>query len=344
MHSNKNIKKLLLREKTIKQKYNFILTYCQFKVRKLKLHSYPIKLTIDPCNFCNLHCVLCPVGTGTQGRKLSIMSFDTFKQIIDECGSYIWEIDLFNWGEPLLNKEIFKMINYARKMKIDVTISTNLNHFNEDICSNLIESGLNRLIISLDGASQDTVEKYQKGCNFDSVVNNIKKIVHMKEILGSRKPFIVWRFLINRYNENEIERAKKLSEELNIDELEIGAFRCDMGKEILLNNEAQYENVKSWLPVNEELSMYDYKRKKRKGIKDYCRKLWFESVINPNGSVSPCCTLWYEKFDFGNIKDSSFKEIWNGEKYQKARRISRGDHISIYRHICYICKQNNAQI
>jgi MoaA/NifB/PqqE/SkfB family radical SAM enzyme len=60
--------------------------------------------------------------------------------------------------------------------------------------------------------------------------------------------------------------------------------------------------------------------------------------------VSPCCTLWYEKFDFGNIKDSSFKEIWNGEKYQKARRLSRGDHISIYGHICYICKQNNAQI
>jgi len=338
------IKKLFSKEKTMKQKYNWLLTQVQFRIRKLRLYSYPVKLTIDPCNFCNLKCLLCPVGTGSKGRKQSIMKFNTFKKIMDECGQHLWEIDLFNWGEPLLNKDIFKMIEYARKMRVDVKLSTNLNFFNDDICTNLIKSGLNNLIVSLDGASQESIEKYQKGSNFQSVIENIKKIIHMREKLKSKTPFIQWRYLVNKYNENEIEKAKELSNNLKIDRLELSAFRCDMGKELLLNSKAQYENVKPWLPTKEYLSMYDYTRQERKKIKDICRSLWFESVVQPDGSISPCCRIWHEKFDFGNILNASFKSIWNSEKYQNARRISRGGDISINGHICYICKINKAQI
>src|SRR3990167_5407172 len=123
MGIREKIKELFSNKRTFTQKYNLLLTYIQFKARKLYLYSYPISLRIDPCNYCNLHCVLCPVGTSAQGRKQLKMDFITFKNIMDECGPYIWEVDLFNWGEPLLNKDIFKMIEYARKMKIDVTIS-----------------------------------------------------------------------------------------------------------------------------------------------------------------------------------------------------------------------------
>jgi len=336
---------LFSREKTVKQKYNLVLALVQFGARNLRLYNFPIRLFIDPCNCCNLHCELCPVGKGSGGRKQTFMSFNTFKKIIDECGSYLWEVHLYNWGEPLLNKDIFKMIKYARERNIDVNISTNLNYFNDHICINLIKSGLNKLIISLDGASQESVEKYQKGSDFQLVIKNIEQIVYMKEMLKSDLPFIQWRFLITKYNENEIEKAKKLSKRLKINKLELlSLFRCDMGKELLLNNEAQYENVKAWLPNNEKLSMYDYSQKRKKVIKSICRLLWFESVIQPDGSVSPCCAVWYERFDFGNINNSSFRRIWDSEKYQNARRISRGDDIPIKGHICYICKLNNAQI
>lgn len=344
MRVREKIKELFSNKRTFTQKYNLLLTYIQFKARKLYLHSYPISLRIDPCNYCNLHCVLCPVGTKAQGRKQSKMDFIAFKNIMDECGPYIWDVDLFNWGEPLLNKDIFKMIEYARKKKIDVTISTNLNYFDDDMCLNIIKSGLNKLIVSLDGASQESVSQYQKGCNFQKVIENIKKVVNMKEQLKSSLPFVQWRFLINRYNENEIDKAKEISKELRVDKLEIGNFRCDMGNEILLNNKAQYENVKDWLPENETLSMYNYSRKQKKDMNDICRFLWFESTIQPDGAVSPCCAVWHEKYDFGNINESSFKKVWNSKKYQDARRISRGDDISIKKHICFVCKLNRSQI
>jgi len=90
--------------------------------------------------------------------------------------------------------------------------------------------------------------------------------------------------------------------------------------------------------------MYNYSQKRKKVIRDICKLLWFQSTIQPDGSVSPCCAIWPEKFDFGNINDSSFRKIWSNKKYQNARRIGRGDDISINGHICYICKQNKAKI
>ena len=321
-----------------------VLAYIHYLSRSSYVYSYPLKLTIDPVNLCNLRCVMCPTGIKASGRKQSFMTFNTFKRIIDELGKYLWEIDLFNWGEPFLNKEIFSMVKYARKKKIYVNISTNLSHFSEDMAVKLIKSNLNRLIISLDGASQESVEKYQKGNNFDLVIKNIQNIVSMKNELKSDLPVLQWRFVVNKYNENEIGKAEKMSQELGIDRLEITKFRCDMGNEISLDNEAQFENVFEWLPENEELSLYSYSEKCKKVINDLCKLLWFESAIHPDGSVAPCCAIWPQKFDFGNINNSPFRKIWNNENYQNARRVSRGDKISLYENICYKCKINKAQI
>jgi len=338
------IRKLFFKERTLPQLYNMIIAYFYYLTRKSYVRSYPLKLTIDPANLCNLRCVMCPTGTKAEGRKQSLMTFDTFKKVIDELGKYLWEIDLFNWGEPFLNKDVFKMVKYARDKNIYVNISTNLNHFNEDMCLQMINSGLNRLIISLDGASQESAERYQKGIQFDLVINNIQDIVSMKKKLKNDLPILQWRFVVNKYNEHEVRKAEKISKELKIDILELTKFRCDMGDEILLDNKAQFENVFEWLPKNEDLSLYNYSEKQKKDIGDICKLLWFESVIHPDGSVAPCCAIWPQKFDFGNINNSSFRKIWNNEAYQNARRMSRGDKISIHGNICYICKMNKAQI
>ena len=306
--------------------------------------GYPVKLTIDPVNFCNLRCMLCPTGTQALGRDRAFMDFRTFKKIIDECGEYLWAIDLFNWGEPLLNENIFDMIEYARMKRIDVDISTNLNKFSDEICIKLIRSKLNSLIISLDGASQESIDKYQKGNNFELVIENIRKLVKTKEELNSQTPFIQWRFLVNRFNEHEIENARRLAKELKINNLEIGSYRCDMAGELFLNNEAQFDSIRPWLPVNEELSMYNYAKKQKKKVKKACKLLWNSSAIQPDGSVAPCCVVWYEKYDFGNINKTSFSNIWNGIKYKNARRIMKGHNIQDSEHICYICKSNKAMI
>jgi radical SAM protein with 4Fe4S-binding SPASM domain len=262
---------------------------------------------------------------------------------MDECGPYLWEVNLYNWGEPLLNKELFEMVKYSKIFKVRVSISTNLNHFNNSICSDLVLSGVDEVVVSLDGTSQESVSKYQVGNDFKKVVANIKRLANCKKELNKKTPAITWRFLVNSFNENEIGNAKKLSREIGVDNLKINKFRCDMGKELLFDDDEQFKNVSSWLPTNESLSYYDYAQKRKKKIKN-CRWLWLQSSINWNGSVSPCCAVWYEKYDFGNIGDKSFKIIWNSAKYKEAREITRKKDIKATDNICSICYSNKSII
>jgi len=329
---------------TNKKRLNFLLFKIQQKLKNSHVISYPIELCIDPGNICNLRCPLCPTGKGDKDRKKGFMTLNTFKKIIDEIGDYLYDIILYNWGEPLLNQQIFEMIKYAKEKNIKVEISSNFNHFNDRMCYKMIKSGLDTLLVSLVGASQESVSKYQIGSNFALVINNMKKLVGMKKELNSKLPYIQWRFLVNKYNESEIKKAKIIAEEIGVDRLEIGIFRCNMEKELFMDNEAQFNDVKDWLPKNEILSMYDYTKKEKKNKHRYCGWLWENSVINWDGSVSPCCAVWQEKYDFGNIHDMPFFEIWNNKKYQDARKIIRGDKIVRPDNICYICKLNNAQI
>jgi radical SAM protein with 4Fe4S-binding SPASM domain len=272
-----------------------------------------------------------------------LLKLALFKKVMDECGPYLWEIDLYNWGEPLLNKELCEMVKYAKTYKVRVAISTNLNHFNDSICSDLVLSGVDEVIVSLDGASQESVSRYQVGSNINKVIANIKKLASCKKKLDKKTPWITWRFLVNRFNESEIGDAEKLSREIGIDKLKINKFRCDMGKELLLDNAEQFENVSSWLPTNESLSYYDSAGKRKKKMKN-CRWLWLKSSINWNGSVSPCCAVWHEKYDFGNIGDNPFKTIWNSAKYREARKLVVKKDIKSTDNICGICYSNKSVI
>jgi radical SAM protein with 4Fe4S-binding SPASM domain len=339
------LKKLIFtKNSTWKKSYNLFLAKVQWKILKnSRVISFPAALTICPGNVCNLNCVLCPTGQNDGGREKGLLSLELFKKVMDECGPYLWELDLFNWGEPFLNRQLFEMVRYSKMYKVNVCISTNLNHFNDTICSQLVLSGADKIVVSLDGASQESVSQYQVGSDFSKVIANIKKLVNCKKELNSKTPVITWRFLVNSYNENEIDIAKRLSKEIGVDELKFNKFRCDMGRELLLDNDEQYRNVSNWLPSNESLSYYDYTKKEKKKIRN-CRWLWLKSSINWNGSVSPCCAVWHEKFDFGNIRDESFHTIWNSSKYQEARKIARNKKIQSTDNICAICYSNKAVI
>ena len=339
------LKKLIFtKNSTLKKSYNLFLAKIQWKIFKnSKVITYPTALTICPGNICNLQCSLCPTGQNDSGRGKGFLSLELFKKIMDECGPYLWELNLYNWGEPLLNKELFEMVKYSKSFKVNVSISTNLNHFNHSICSDLVLSGLDHLVVSLDGASQESVSKYQVGNDFKKVVANIKKLANCKRELNKKTPIIVWRFLVNKYSEKEIKIAKKLSRQIGVDELKINKFRCDMGKELLFDNDEQFKNVSKWLPTNESFSYYDYEKRRKKKTRN-CRWLWMKSTINWNGSVSPCCGVWHEKYDFGNIRDNSFKAIWNSAKYREARKFSRKKDIKPTDNICSICYANKSII
>ncbi|MBU0744180.1 MAG: radical SAM protein [Gammaproteobacteria bacterium] len=309
---------------TLKKFVNFCLIIFQHTITKNSfVIGYPIELVVDPIDACNLHCPLCPTGQGRKERSRGKMSFNNFKRIVDEIGKYLYRIDLHNWGEPLLNDDIFDMIRYAHDRGIEVRVSTNLNFLDANKVENLVRSGLDELIVSLDGVSQETYEKYRVGGDFNKVIKGIKAIIEKKKELNKFTPFITWQFLVMAHNESEIPKAYKMAKILGVDKFELLPIHSDMGRELFLDRETRVEIARKWLPHDEKYNMYNIKRKKVYPKPKTCSFLWVQSVINWNGSISPCCSVYPEKYDFGNMFDSNFKNIWNNAKYKASRKMVR---------------------
>jgi MoaA/NifB/PqqE/SkfB family radical SAM enzyme len=270
------------------------------------------------------------------------MSFENFRRLIDELGAYLYRVDLHNWGEPFLNNEIYRMVRYARANNIEVRISSNLNVIDQVKTEKIVKSGLDVLIVSLDGACQETYAQYRIGGQFDKVLNNIKMITEKKKELNTSKPFIIWQFLVMRHNEQEISKVKGLARILKVGQVNLLPVHCDMGREIFWDDKTRFEKTIKWLPHNEKFCDYDLTTGERTHRSTMCPFLWFQSAINWNGSVSPCCALYDEKYDFGNAFIVSFKTVWNNDKYRQAREIVRTKKISNgdFLNACYYCAKN----
>lgn len=313
---------------------NFIHIEKQKLNRDEYVFGYPYWLIIDPTNFCTLKCPFCPTGQGRNSRIKAILSLDNFKRIIDELGPYLIHIDFCNWGEPLLNSKIYEMIKIAKQYRIDTKIDSNLNQFSEEDAERLIVGGLDKIIVSIDGITPQTYSKYRVGGDFNQVMNNLKLLLKKKRQLNRPNPYISWQFLVFRHNEHEIEEVRRMGNYLGVDH--VGITKAFIGN-------------KDWIPQNQEYSHYQIEKDDNNYTSEYfkesqeamCNWPWEAIVINPNGSVSPCCSVEDEKDDFGNIFQQPFNEIWNNEKYRVARKYIKDKEINQHRNsnICINCPQ-----
>ncbi len=309
--------------KSIRKVWNFIKANIHFKLGSIKLSSYPYFALIDPSTVCNLHCPLCPTGQGDTSRPRCLLKFDEFKRIIDKLGDYLISILFTNWGEPLLNKEFFRMVKYAKKVKCVpfVSTATNLNvTLSDKDTEELIESDLNLMCVSIDGTTQKIYEKYRRGGSLKKVIDNSKKILEKRKELGKDNPFVVWQFLVFKHNQHEVEKVIKLAREIGVDAIRIAAAQVYMS-EVDKPFEYSYEISKEHLPpLGSRYSAYT-KGGKKKNLKKRCNWLWKAVVINSDGGISPCCAIFPKRYDFGNVlNEKNFKAIWNNEKYQNARK------------------------
>lgn len=271
------------------------------------------------------------------------MKLRLFERVIDECAPFLYTVELHSWGEPLANPDFFKMVWYAKKKNIQVISSSTLSTFSNSTSRDLVSSGLDVLIVSLHGASQESAARYQDGISFKDTIARVRAIDEERKRLKSRRPAIVWRFLPTRHNEHEISIARKIHTSIGFDALETPIFfRCDMGQELLLDQHQQFENVRPWLPRNQALSQYCYATRQRRRAPKICKWLWCRSAINWSGSVSPCDGVWPEEYDFGSVHDLPFRDIWNGPLYQAARRTMIDPHSKASDLICAKCKENRA--
>lgn len=300
------------------------------------LRPYPEWVVIEPTNICNLTCPTCITGSKRMNRVERMMSFVEFKNIIDQIKDHVKEISLFNFGEPFLNKELLSMIRYATRCGIHVTTSTRGGFFtSRQFCLDLVKAGLDHLIFSLDGADQETLDKYRKGLNFHNVIEGIKLISESKKELGLDTPKIELQFMLMKHNEFQRDSMKRYADRLGVDvysekTMGIGNFMTS----------SEFQKVaKELLPDNPSYSRYFLKHDGMYAAKgEICNRCWYvykATVINSDGNVVPCCWDTYSEHVMGNVWKDSLKYIWSGEKYQDFRKQIRLNRKEIS--ICKTC-------
>ena len=295
---------------------NFVRVELQLRVARKTVWGSPYEWEIDTTNICQLKCPLCHTGLGTIHRDKGVMSFDVFTKVIDQIqNSCIW-LTLYSWGEPFLNRRIHEFVAYAHSKKIATIISSNLNKpLTPEMAEQIVKAGLDVLIVSLDGITQEVYEVYRVDGHLDRVLDNLRLLAETKKRLGSATPHIEWQFIVMRQNEHQLEEARVLADELAVDSI---VFK----KVDFPHGESDPAEAERWLPrQHPEYLRADpfYKPYQEDGT--VCWRLWRSAVVNWDGGLAPCCYLTDKEQDFGDADTTPLKEIWNGPNYTTARGL-----------------------
>ncbi len=325
---------LLLKTLSVRRLLNAGLGMTSFALSAATKRTFvwgkPFILTVEPTNLCNLSCPLCITGNGRMTRRVGTMTFERFKTVVDEIGSYLFYLLLYQQGEPFINKDFLKFVEYAKGRKIFVTTSTNGHYLNPDTARQTVASGLDSMIVSIDGADQNSYEVYRVNGKLSRVVAGVEHLVRQREIQNSRTPKIFIQFIVMRHNELQIAEMKKLAKRLGADKL--------LTKTVHVENT---EEASAWLPQNESLTRYRIEGTHllpKRIVKGACIRPWTSALINWDGSVVPCCFDKNARHDFGSVSDTnSIKKIWTSKKYDSFRDLMLTNRSSL--DICANCSQ-----
>ena len=308
----------LFRSFTFNRIFNVFKLYLSFILSRITKKSFvlgsPFALSIEPTTTCNLGCPECPSGLRQFTRKTGNLTPEINKKIIDELKNNLTYINYYFQGEPYINRHLFEMIKYANQNNIYCSTSTNGHFLTDKNCKKTIESGLKRLIISIDGVDQKSYENYRINGDFSKVIAGTKNIIKWKEKLNSQTPHIIFQFLVVKTNEHLIDEIKALSKSLKINELRLKTaqlYEFKKGNPLMPTND-QYSRYK----LNED-GEYELKNK----LYNHCWRMWSSAVVTVNGEIVPCCFDKDAVNKIGNLNSEKFKAIWNSQSYNKFRTL-----------------------
>jgi len=235
-----------------------------------------------------------------------------FKSAIDQLASTLSYLTFYFQGEPYLNPKFLDMADYASSRGIYTSTSTNGHYLTHEAARATVESGLDRLIISIDGTTQSSYESYRIGGNLDKVLDGVRNIIFWKRQLKSRTPYVVFQFLVVKKNEHQIPEVYKMANDLGVNEVVLKTAQI-----------YDYRNGSDLIPTQDQYSRYrlnsDGSYSLKNDLLNHCWKMWHSCVITWDGKVVPCCFDKDAHFVLGNLNDSSFESIWKGEKYNQFR-------------------------
>ena len=293
----------------------------------------PMTISIEPTTACNLRCPECPSGLRAFSRPVGNLKQDFFRKTIDELHKQLIYLIFYFQGEPYINPGFLDMVKYAKDKGIYTITSTNGHFLNDANAKKTIESGLDRMIISVDGTTQETYENYRKEGNLESVLQGARNIVKWKKEMNSATPHTIFQFLVVKPNEHQIDEIYKIAEEIGIDEVKLKTAQV-----------YEYEQGNDLIPTIEKYSRYKKNTDGTYSVKNkllnHCWKLWHACVITWDGLVVPCCFDKDAQHRLGDMKDKPFKEIWHGEDYDKFRKqlLKGRDQIDICKNCTEGCK------
>jgi radical SAM protein with 4Fe4S-binding SPASM domain len=287
------------------------------------IYGMPLAIGTELTNHCNLYCPECASGSGLMKRERGFMSIDLFNKIISELHIYLFNVNLYFQGEPMLHPEFSSFIRNCRNIK--TVMSTNGHFLSEENSEKLARSGLSKLIISLDGSDQKTYSAYRINGSVKTVLDGINNISVAKKKYNSTLKIEI-QLLVNKYNEHQIPQIRKLTASLNAS-LKLKSMQ-------IINK----DSFGSWLPENAKFRRYQIREGEyriKSSLPDRCARLWFNPVVTWDGKVLPCCFDKEADHIMGDLNQESFREIWNGPKYRLFRRILLSDRSTIG--ICRNC-------
>ncbi len=301
---------------TVRRVWNMSLVYLSFYLtkyfKKPIQYGKPFSISFEPTTSCNLRCPECPSGLRAFTRPIGMLAPAFFEKTIDELSNHLLYLTFYFQGEPYLNTKFLDMVKYAKQKNIYTATSTNAHYLTDDVAKRTIESGLDRLIISIDGTTQETYQSYRVGGHLYKVIEGAKNMVKWKKELKAKTPYIIFQFLVVKPNEHQIDDLKKIAKEIGVDEVILKTAQV-----------YDYKNGNPLIPENEQYSRYkknnDGTYSIKNNLENSCWKLWHSCVITWDGKVVPCCFDKDAQHQLGNLQTHSFSQIWNNDLYKNFR-------------------------
>jgi radical SAM protein with 4Fe4S-binding SPASM domain len=326
---NRNDTINLFSKLSLRRAWNGVKVLSSYYVSKWTRRSVqwgmPVSISFEPTTSCNLRCPECPSGLRAFTRPTGMLEKEFFRDMIDQLAPELLYLTFYFQGEPYLNPDFLDMVRHASAKNIYTATSTNAHYLNDDNARRTVESGLDRLIISIDGTTQEVYSQYRVGGHLEKVLAGAANIVKWKEKLHSRTPYVFFQFLVVRPNEHQMDEARNLAKKTRVDGIRFKTAQI-----------YDYENDPNQLiPQQSTLTRYrkkpDGRYEAKNNMNNHCWRLWHSPVITWDGLVVPCCFDKDAKHRMGDLREKTFKEIWHNTDYVQFRRqiLQSRSHIDI---------------
>lgn len=291
-----------------------LISYHWFRMTKKGEHwGLPISISVEPTTACNLGCPECPSGLKQFSRHTGNMKPELFELMLRQFKRSVAYINFYFQGEPYINPNFLGLVTKASKAGIYTSTSTNAHFITSDVAKRTIESGLDRMIISIDGTTQETYEQYRVNGQLENVLEGTRNMVHWKQKLNSRTPHLIFQFLVVKPNEHQVSEVQKLAAQMGVDEVRLKTAQV-----------YDYENGNPLIPTNETYSRYkqgvDGKWRIKNKLLNQCWRMWSGCVVTWDGVVVPCCFDKDATHQMGDLKQHTLKQVWNNARYQAFRK------------------------